>query len=179
MPRGTILDKGAAKVILSKSFAAAIIFLSADVDLGIDFFTAGGAVGVPMGVTRKKVGFILSRGTPRGHRVSLCITVVDTTAYDALLGMECDAAMEGCYITYTEIFRYGRVGLDGLTQSNDLSAPSHLSSPPLIVCAFFGGLIGIEAEIIDVQGADDDNVPETALAITQPLISWLRFNNCT
>ena len=85
-------------------------------DLGIEFVTAGGEVGVLIGVTRKKVEFTLSRGTPRENGVSLCMTVVDTAAYD-LLGMECMAAVGGCYDTYRETIWYMRVGLDGLTQS--------------------------------------------------------------
>ena len=43
---------------------------------------------MPMGVTRTKVEFVISHGTPREHRVSVLVTVVDTTPYDALLGME-------------------------------------------------------------------------------------------
>ena len=49
---------------------------------------ASKGVEVPTGVTLKKVEFILPRGTPREHRVSMLVTVVDTTMYDALLGME-------------------------------------------------------------------------------------------
>ena len=67
---------------------AAMNIHSADLDQGIKFVSVGGAVEVPIGVTRKKVEFILSRGTRREHRVSLCVTVVDTTTYDALLGIE-------------------------------------------------------------------------------------------
>lgn len=92
MPRETILCTSAAKVMLSKSFAGAMGIHAADLDLGIEFGTVGGAVEVPMGVTRKKVVLILSRGTLCEHRVSLLVTVVDTIEYDVLLGMEYMAA---------------------------------------------------------------------------------------
>ena len=68
------------------------------------------------------------------------VTVVNTTAYNALLGMEFTAAIGGCYDTYNK-FWYRQVGLDGLTQSFEISTPCHLSSLPLIACAFFGDLI--------------------------------------
>lgn len=139
MPRETILDTGAEKVMLSKSFAAAMYVHEADLEKGFDFAAASGAVEEPMGVTKKKVVFTLSRGTPRECRVSLFVTVVDTTTYDALLGMKFMAAVRGYYDTYTEMFKYRRVGLDGLTHSFEVIAPFHLSSPPLTAYAFFGG----------------------------------------
>ena len=58
------------------------------------------------------------------------------------------------------MLRYTRVGLDGLTPIFDISAPSHLSSPPLIPCAFFGVLVSNEAKLPDVQVADDNDVPK-------------------
>lgn len=60
---------------------------------------------MPMGVTRKKVEFILSCSTPREHRVSMLVAVVDTTTYDALLGMKFIVAVGVCYDTYIEMFR--------------------------------------------------------------------------
>ena len=63
------------------------------------------------------------RGTYREHRVSLCVTVVDTTTYDALLGMEFMAGVGGCCDTYCEVFRHRRVGLDGLTLTVTRSIP--------------------------------------------------------
>lgn len=111
-----------------------------------------------MCVICKKVDFILSRGTPREHRVSLLVTMVDNTAWCALLGMEFIANVGGCYATYTEMFRYRRVGPDGHTQSFEISAPCHLSSSPLIAYAFFSGLMTNKAKLMDVQGAHDDNV---------------------
>ena len=60
--------------------------------------------------------FILARGTLRGTRVSLYVTVVDTTTYCALLGMEFVAGVGGCYDNCYEMFRYKRVGPDGLSQ---------------------------------------------------------------
>lgn len=75
-------------------------------------------------------------------------------------GLETISAVEGCYDTYTRMFKYRQIGPDGLTPSFEVPTPCHLSSPPPIAYAFFGGLINNEVEPHDVQGADDDNVPE-------------------
>ena len=102
MPKDTILDTSAAKVMLSKASAAAMDIHAVNMDKGVEFITAGGAVEVPMGVTRKKVEFVLSCGTPREHLASLHIIVVDTRVHDALFGMEFMVAMGRCYDTYVE-----------------------------------------------------------------------------
>lgn len=118
--------------MLSKTFIAVMNIHATDKDEGIEFVTASGAMAEPMGVTKKKGMFALSYGTPRKCKVSLFVTVVDTTTYDALLGMEFMAAVGGCYDTCTEMFKYRRVGPDGLTRSFEIFAPCHLTSPPLV-----------------------------------------------
>lgn len=160
VPRDAILDIGAGKVMLCKEFAATMDSHAADLDQGVEFITAGGALEVPMGVAKKKVESVLSRGNPHEHRVSLHGIVVNTTTYDALLGVEFMGAVGGCYDTCIEMFRDRQVGPDGLTQSFEISAPCHLSSPPLTVRASFSGLIINGAGLSDVQGTDDDNVSE-------------------
>ena len=64
-----------------------------DLERGYEFVTAGGSIEVPMGVTRDKVEFILSRGARREHRMALFVIVVNTTTYCALHGMEFIAAI--------------------------------------------------------------------------------------
>ena len=95
VPRDTIFDTDAAKVMLSKAFAAALDIHATNLDHGVEFITAGGAVEVRMWVTKKKVEFVLSHGTPREHRVS--VHVVDTTVHHALLEKEVMVAMGRCY----------------------------------------------------------------------------------
>ena len=51
----------------------------------------------PLGVPYGKVKFTLARGTPHMYTVWLFVTIVDTTAYDVLLGMEFMAAVGGAY----------------------------------------------------------------------------------
>ena len=86
----------------------------------------------------------------------MLVSLVDTLQYDALLGMEFMAAVGGCYETYIEMLKYRRVGPDGLTHRFEVPALCHLSSPPLIAYAFFGGLIHNDARLHDVQRADND-----------------------
>ena len=81
--------------MLSKTFTAAMEINAINIAKGDDFFTASGAVEMPLGVTHGKVKFTFSRGTPHMLSVWLLVTVVDTTAYDVLLGTEFKAAMRG------------------------------------------------------------------------------------
>lgn len=97
----------------------------------------------------------MSRGTSNECKVLVFFTVVDTTAYDASLGMEFIIAMGGGYDTYSEMFKYWWVGSNRLTRSFEISVPCHVDSPLLIAYACLGGLISSEDELIDVQGADD------------------------
>ena len=64
VPHETILDTSNAKVMLSKSFVVAISIHATYLDQGTEFVTASGVVEVLMGVIRKKVEYIFSRGTP-------------------------------------------------------------------------------------------------------------------
>lgn len=67
--------------------------------------------------------------------------------------------MCGAYDAFTNMFTYRWMDLEGVLQSHVVSATCHVSSPPLIAYAF-GGLISIEAELQDMQGVDDDNIPK-------------------
>ena len=113
MPKEAILDTGATKVMLSNNFAAAMAIYVVSLAKGTEFVTASGAVEVPLGVTYSTVEFYLGRGTSHALSVHLHVTVVDTTAYDVLLGTEFMAAVRGAYDSYTKMFTYRWNGLDG------------------------------------------------------------------
>ena len=66
--------------------------------------SASKAVEVPLGKTYAPVEFNLGRGTSHALSVDLLVTVVDTTAYDVLMGTEFIAAVRGTYDIYTEKF---------------------------------------------------------------------------
>ena len=111
-------------------------------------------------MTKNKLKFTLGRGTCNLCVVELHATVVDTTAYDVIMGMEFITAMMGAYDAYTERFTYRwSDGGNGL-QSNSIFAPCHTSTPPVVAYACFTGLINNEAEMQDVEGAEDDTIPE-------------------
>ena len=88
------------------------------------------------------------------------VTIVNTTAYDVLLGMEFMTAVGGAYDAYTEKLKYRWTGDDERAHTHDLSAPCHVATPPLIAYACFGGLLSGEAKLQDVQGADENTIPE-------------------
>ena len=58
VPRETNLGTSVAKVMLSKSFAAAMRIHKADMDKGIEFVTVSEVVEEPMGLTKNKVVFL-------------------------------------------------------------------------------------------------------------------------
>ena len=95
MPKEAILDTGATKVMLSQTFASATQINSNNLNRGVEYVTASGAVEMPLGVSRGKVKFSVSRGTPHMHTIWLFVTIVDTTTYDVLLDMEFMTAMGG------------------------------------------------------------------------------------
>ena len=121
--------------------------------------TASGAVEVPLGATYSTVEFYLGRGTSHALSVHLHVTVVDTTAYDVILGTWFMAAVRGAYDSYTEMFITRWNGIDGRLRQHTVPAPCHSPSPPLIAYACFIGLLSGEAELQDVQGADDAVIP--------------------
>ena len=116
VPKEAILDTGATKVMLSKNFAAAMAIHAVSLAKGIEFVTASGAIEVPLGVTYSPVEFNLGRGTPHALSVKLLVSVVDTTAYDVLLGTEIMAIVRGAYDSYTKMFTYRWNGVDGRLQ---------------------------------------------------------------
>ena len=61
----------------------------------MEFVTASGAIEMPLGVTKNKLKFTLGRGTDKLCLVELHATVIDTTAYDVILGMEFITAVKG------------------------------------------------------------------------------------
>ena len=83
VPKDTIVDTGAAKVMLSKTFAAAMHINANSLSRGIEYVTASGAVEMPLGITKKKVKFTLSRGTPYMCTIEVVATIVDTVGNSA------------------------------------------------------------------------------------------------
>ena len=69
------------------------------------------------------------------------------------------AAERGAYDIYTEMFTYRWYGINGRLRQHTVSAPCHSPSPPLIAYACFSGLLSGEADLQDVQGANDDVIP--------------------
>ena len=132
VPRETIIDTGASKVMFSKSFANAMGLDLNDLNDGAKFVTASGAVEHPLGSTKSKVMFTLARGTEQECKAAIYVTIVDTSAYDALLGMEFITAMGGAYDTWTELFKYRWLGADGAIHNHELSAPCHTKTPPMM-----------------------------------------------
>ena len=159
VPKESILDTGASKVMLSKTFAAAMNITSQSLKKGAEFVTASGAVEMPLGITKTKLKFTLGRGTEHMCVVELEATVVDTKAYDVILGMEFVTAVMGAYDSYTEQFKYRWYNAEGQMQSYSISAPCHSKAPPLMAYAYFGGLISSATELQDVVGSDEDFLP--------------------
>ena len=78
-----------------------------------EFIRASGAVERPLGITRAKIIFTLSRGNAKKCRAEIPVTIVNTLAYDTLLGMDFITAMGGAYDTYSEMFKYRWVSTHG------------------------------------------------------------------
>ena len=133
VPKDTIVDTRAAKVMLSKTFAAAMHIHANDLNRGIEFITASGAIEMLLGITKKKIKFTLSRGTPHMCTIEVVATIVDTSAYDVLLGMEFITAMCGAYDAYTDLFTYRWRDTEGTLKAHAISAPCHVKS---ISCGF-------------------------------------------
>ena len=129
VPKEAILDTGASKVMLSKVFAAAMNIGTDSLAKGVEFVTASGAHAMPLGITKGKLKFTLGRGTEWMHMVEVNATVVDTTAYDVILGMEFVTAMRGAYDSYTELFTYRWEDGSGGLLSHSITAPCHTMTP--------------------------------------------------
>ena len=56
---------------------------------------------MPLDISQGKVNFTFARGTPNMCIAALFLTIVDTTTYIVLLGVEFTTAMDGAYHTYT------------------------------------------------------------------------------
>ena len=101
IPQYILLDTEAVTSMFSKAFATAISINVNTLTSDIPFLTARGALEEFMGVT-KEVNFTLARGTPLERRKYSKATVVDTTAYCALLGMDFVARVGGVIDTCDE-----------------------------------------------------------------------------
>ena len=150
VPKETILDTGATKVMISKTFAAALKINSEKMTKGGVFVTASGQVTAPLGITKDKLRFTLGRNTVHQFTVELAVIVVDTPLYDVLLGVEFVKAVKGVYDTYNETFTYRWIDGTKGWKSHTISAPCHSKDPPLMAYACFGGIISSEGEMQDV-----------------------------
>ena len=147
--------------MMSKRYVVAIGINLSTLVAGIEFVTADGALATSLGTTPSPIEFVLSRGTPQKFRLMLDASIIDTPAYDILLGVEFIRAAQGGYCSYTEKFAYRYFGADGTLTSFSLSAPCHTSTPPIVASAFTVGLINSGAQLLDVQGSSDDQIPES------------------
>lgn len=82
--------------------------------------------------------------------------------------------MGGAYDTYSEMFKYKWTGSDGLLRSHEIPAPCHVSSPPIIAYACFGGLISGEGELQDVKGPPS---PSSPMSYDMESFSWVMISN--
>ena len=105
VPKETILDTGATKVMLSQTFAAAMRINFNNLNCGVEYITASGAIEMPLGISRGKVKFTFARGTPHMFTTWLLVAIVDTTTHDVLLGMEFMTGVGGAHDMYIEIFK--------------------------------------------------------------------------
>lgn len=91
---------------MTKTFAAAMNIHINDLNKGVEFVIASKVVEHPLGFTKQKNIFTLSRGTSNECEASVFVTVDGTIAYGALLGMEFITAIGGDHDTYSEMFKY-------------------------------------------------------------------------
>ena len=159
VPKEAIIDTGAAKAMCSVKFAAAIGVDMRKLNRVEAFVTASGAVERPLGLTGRKLKFNLGRGTDNPCVVEMEVTVVDTTAYDVLLGMEFIRAVKGSYCSYTEKFTYRCMDEGGHLRSSTINAPCHAITRPLVAYAYFAGLIRSEEDPQDAQCGFEDTIP--------------------
>ena len=145
--------------MMTKRYAVAVGVNISTLVRGIEFITADVALATSLGTTPHPLEFVLSRNTLHKHRLLVNASIIDTPAYDILLGMEFIRAARGAYDSYTGLFTYWYFGSDGRLKSSSLSAPCHTSTPPVVAAAFMVGLIDEAAEMLDVQGTSDDQIP--------------------
>ena len=88
VPKESIIDTRASKAMCSLHFATAIGIEVPSLQEGDKYITASGNVEKPLGVTHRKLKFTLGRDTTNTASVELQVIVVDTTAYDMILGMD-------------------------------------------------------------------------------------------
>ena len=143
-------------MMLSKSFAAAMQVNSQTLRRGVEFVIASGAIEMPLGIIATKLKSTLARGTDHECMVELHATVVDTTAYDVILGMEFVATVRGAYDAYTKQFTYRWDNGSGGLRSHSIPAPCHASVLPVMAYACFGGLQDVEDANEDLTISDEE-----------------------
>ena len=74
--------------------------------------------------------------------------------------MEFIRAARDVYDSHTQQFTYRYFGANGKLTSSSLSAPCHTFTPLVVAAAIMVGLIDEAAELLDVQGASDNQIPE-------------------
>ena len=158
VPKEAIMDTGAAKAMCSTKFAAAIGVDMRQLHRGEVFVTASGAVERPLGVTKSKLKFNLGRGTDNPCVVEMEVILVDTTAYDVLLGMEFIRAVKGSHCSYTKKITYRCMDEGGHLRSSSINAPCHTIKRPVVAYAYFAGLISSEEDMQDAQCGFEDTI---------------------
>ena len=101
IPQQVIIDTGAVGVMMSKIYAVAVGVNIPTLVRGIEFITADGALATSLGTTPHPLEFVLSRNTPAEHKLLVNASIIDTPAYDILLGMDFIRAARGVYDSYT------------------------------------------------------------------------------
>ena len=159
VPIEAIIDTGASKAKCNKKFAAAMKIYSNSLKPGSMYVIASGKVEMPLGITRP-LKFTPGRGTEHEMVIETVVTVVDTTAYDILLGMDFVAAALGGYDSYTELFTYRWEDRNRKLREHSITTPCHTTTPPVMGYACFSGLISSEAKLEDVQSSCEESILE-------------------
>ena len=128
IPQQIIIDTGAVCNMMSKRYAVAVGVNISALVRGIEFITADGALATSLGTTLHPLEFVLSRNTPQEHRLLVNAAIIDTPAYDILLGMEFIIAARGAYDSYTGLFTFRYFGSDGFLPYLPLVTPPLLQS---------------------------------------------------
>ena len=101
IPQQVIVDTEAVCVMMSKRYAVAVGVNLSTLVRGIEFITADGALATSLGMNPHPIEFVLSRNTPKEHRLLVNVAIIDAPTYDILLGMEFIRAAKGAYDSYT------------------------------------------------------------------------------
>ena len=83
--------------MMSKRYAVAVGVNISTLVRVIEFITVDGAPATSLGTTPHPLEFFLSKNTPQEHRLLVNAAIIDTPAYDILLGIYLIRAARGAY----------------------------------------------------------------------------------